>query len=454
MTTQQLFHDDELADAKLAVGRPAATETGGIPRLRVPVRDQKVFTVVSLDDRLAPDHEARRVWDFVCQLDLSALALRIKAVEGRKGRDANDPRILVCLWVYATLRGIDSGRELHGLCGESLPYEWICGGVSMNYHTLCSFRSDNGDVLRDLRIQIVAVLLEAGLVTLDAVAQDGMKVRAAAGKSSFHRETTLEECLAAARVQQAALEATPSPELSLRRQAAQARAAREKIERTQAALENLERLKQQKEAKRKGTGAGARASTTDPEARTMQFSDGGFRPGYNVQYATDVGSGVIVGVHVTNNGNDYGQMSPMLDQIQATCGETPKALLVDGGFSSLTDIDAVETRHGTTLYMPVKDKKRKEQKGIDPYARVKEDTDATAAHKARMATPEAQEIYKLRCQSAELINAQARNRNLWFLPVRGLIKVGGIAELFALAHNLSRALHLLAKQAQQALANG
>lgn len=455
MTTKNLFNDEDIAAARPPEGQPEPALTGGIARLRVPIRDQKVFLTASLDDRLPPDHEARRVWEFVSGLDLSTLILRVKAVAGLAGRDANDPRLLVSLWVYATLRGIDSARELDRLCGESLPYEWICGGVSMNYHTLSDFRSDNGGVLRDLRIQIVAVLMNAGLVTLDLVAQDGMKVRAAAGKSSFRREASLEECLKTAEAQMTALETTPQPELNERRRAAQLRAAREKIERTTAALDNLQQLKQQKEAKKKGTGEKARASTTDPEARTMQFSDGGYRPGVNVQLATDVATGVIVGVHVTNAGNDFGQMSPMVDQIQKSCGRPPKALAVDGGFGTPVDIDTVETRYGTIVYTPVKDKARKVKKGLDPYARIKTDTDATAACRARMATPEAQDIYKLRSQSAEWVNAQARNRNLWLMPVRGLLKTNAIAELFALAHNIDRAVKLLfAQKAKVALEVG
>jgi transposase len=444
--TQKLFNNEEIAAALPPEGQPILAEVGGTPRLRVPVRDQKVFTVESLDDQLTPDHEARSVWGFVCNLDLSALIMRVKSVEGQAGRDANDPRLLVSLWIYATLRGVDSARELHLLCDESRPYRWLCGGVSMNYHTLASFRSENGAVLRDLRIQIVAILMHAGLVTLDVVTQDGMKVRASAGKSSFRREASLEECLATARAQVEALETTSEPELNKRRQAAQARAAREKVERVTAALDNLEKVKQQKEAKKKGTGSTARASTTDPTARVVKFSDGGCRPGYNVQFATDSGSGVIVGVHVTNAGNDYGQMSPMLKQIEESNGQPVKALAVDCGYSTPDDIEAVEVEHGTTLYIPVKDRARKEKKGLDIYARLKVDTDATAACRARMATPEAQVIYKLRGQTAEWVNARARNRNFWFMPVRGLTKAGAIAELFALAHNLDRAVKLLFAQ--------
>jgi hypothetical protein len=77
----------------------------GTPRLRVPQRDQVEYGWTSLDERLDPDSQARAVWALVCRLDLDAWLAEIKAVEGHVGRDATDPRLLVALWVFATLRG-------------------------------------------------------------------------------------------------------------------------------------------------------------------------------------------------------------------------------------------------------------------------------------------------------------------------------------------------------------
>ena len=55
-----------------------------------------------------------------------------------------------------------------------------------------------------------------------------------------------------------------------------------------------------------------------------------------------------------------------------------------------------------------------------------------------MNTDAARAIYRDRAATAECVNAQARNRGLLRMPVRGLAKVRCVARLFALAHNLMR----------------
>ena len=309
----------------------------GKPRLRRPIRDQVEMRWASLDDLLEADHPVRVVWAAVCTLDLKSWLGEIKAVEGHVGRDATDPRLLVALWVFATLKAIGSARELARLCEECLPYQWLCGGVSINYHMLSDFRSSGGEKWDELLTQIVATLLDAGLVKMDRVAQDGMRVRANAGKSSFHRRGTLEECLKAAKEQVETLKQLAeedTAELTRRQRAARERAARERQQRIEEAMRQCEELQQQREASSGRKEREARASTTDPEARVMKFPDGGFRPGYNVQFATDTESGVIVGVGVTNAGNDGEELPPMLDQLHERYEQMPNEALVDGGFAT------------------------------------------------------------------------------------------------------------------------
>ena len=331
----------------------AQSKTYGKPRLRVPIRDQLELQWASLDQLIDPDHQVRIVWAAVCKFDLSSWLHDIKAVERHVGRDATDPRLLLSLWVYATLRGIGSARELDRLCREHMAYKWLCGGVSVNYHMLSDFRSQGGDKWDELLTQIVAVLLDAGLVKMDRVAQDGMKVRASAGKSSFRRQDRLEEFLEEARQQVETLKQLAEEdgeELTRRQRAARERAARERQQRIEEALRQREELQKQREATAKKSGRKvdeARASITDPEARTMKFADGGYRPGYNVQFATDTESGVIVGVEVTNAGTDNEQLTPMLNQLEERYDRVPDEALVDGGFAT---VDAIEKADCPRMY--------------------------------------------------------------------------------------------------------
>jgi transposase len=383
----------------------------------------------------------RIVWAAVCALDLSSWLSEIKAVERHVGRDATDPRLLVALWVFATLKGIGSARELARLCAECLPYQWLCGGVGVNYHMLSDFRSQGGEKWDELLTQIVGVLLDADLVKMERVAQDGMRVHASSGKSSFRRRGGLEQCLEEARQQVETLKQLAeedAAELTQRQRAARQRAARERQEQIEEAMRQCEELQQQREASAKQSGRKvdeARASTTDPEARNMKFPDGGYRPGYNVQFATDTQSGVIVGVEVTNAGTDSEQLPPMLDQLEERYERVPNEALVDGGFATKGAIDHAAD-HGCTVYAPVKNEEKQKGEGKDPHARKKGDSDATAAWRERMGTEEAKQIYRLRAQTAEWVNAQCRNHGLWRMPVRGQPRCRIIALLFAITHNL------------------
>jgi transposase len=418
----------------------------GPKRLRHAVRNQIEFREYSLDQLISEEHEARIVWEYVCGLDLSELQQRIQAVEGGPGQAPADPRILVALWLYATLRSVGSARELNRLCQHHAAYRWICGGVSMNYHTLADFRTQHVELLDRLLTESVASLMAEGLVSLDRVAQDGMKVRASAGAASFRRQPTLEEALVAAENQVAQLrkelEANPVANKT-RQQAARKRAAEERVERIRAALEQLPKIAESKKAKDREK---ARASTTDADTRVMKMGDGGFRPAFNVQLATATDSQVITGADVTNSGGDQGQMAPMVEQHQERYQKKPKEVLIDGGFVKKADIDQVSPPHGgTTVYAPVMESKDPNR---DPHTPRDDDSPAVAEWRQRMATDEAKAIYRERAATAECVNALARNRGLQRFLVRGLRKVKAVVLWYALAHNLMRAVALRAAVAQ------
>jgi transposase len=419
------------------------TQTGEA-RFQRAERMQIEWRPFALEDLIPHDHQARIVWAYVGALDLTDLYTPIQAVEGKPGRDPIDPKILLSLWLLATLDAVCSARRLERLCREQLGYQWICGGVSINYHTLADFRVKQEAFLDQLLTQGVAVLLHQGLAELSRVGQDGMRVRASASSSSFRRQATLEKCLEQAEkhLQELKAEAEQDSGAEDRRsRAARLRAAEDQQQRLQKALEEREKLVPKMERRKKGSGVEARASSTDPEARKMKMADGGFRPAFNVQFATTADSLVIVGVDVTNQGTDAGLMGPMVEQLRDRYGLPIRDYLADGGFVHLDDITKL-TQEGMTPYLPVMEQKQKEAKGIDPFAPMKGDTPEVAAWRQRMGTQEAQEIYKERAPTAEFPNATARNRNLRQFNVRGLVKTRAIALWHALAHNFQRTLDL------------
>lgn len=178
----------------------------------------------------------------------------------------------------------------------------------------------------------------------------------------------------------------------------------------------------------------------------MKMGDGGFRPAYNGQFAVDTETQIVVGVEVSNSGSDQGQLVPMLEQLEERYEEIPSETLVDGGFAGLKDIEKA-SELGTEVYAPVAKPKDKTR---DPYVPLPTDSPVIGQWRKRMGTPEAKEIYKQRASSVECVNAQARNRGLQRLLVRGQHKTRAVLLWFAIAHNLMRTLSLGASYAASA----
>jgi len=404
-------------------------------RLRQPKRDQVTPVPAYLDALLPDDHLARLLWAAVERLDLTAFAAGLKVAEGGPGRAAADPQLLVALWLYATTQGVTSARALARLCVEHVAYLWLCGGVTVNYHSLSDFRVRHEAALDGLMTQVLGRLHHGGLIDFDHVAQDGVRVRASAGAASFHRQATLDRSLTEARAVLAAARAVPGggdddPPSGARVRAARERAARERVARVEAALAAVPAAQAAKPA---GKRDQARVSETDAEARVMKMADGGFRPAYNVQLAADTAHQVIVGVDVATSGSDMAQAPDMVAQVRRRLDRLPADWLMDGGFAGLAAIERASAQ-GVRVLAPVpapKDPAR------DPHQPLPTDTASLAAWRVRMGTEEAKTTYRLRAATIECVNAQARGQyGLLQLRVRGRAKVRCVALWLALAHNL------------------
>ena len=401
-------------------------------RLREANRNDVVPVPARLEDLLPEKHLARLIWDMVGHLDLSAFYAPIKVIEGEPGAPAIDPKILVALWLYAVSQGVSSAREIDVLRVEHMAYIWLCGGVSLNYHTISDFRTDHEEELDELMTQVAERLEQAGLMELGTQAQDGMRVRASAGAASFRRQPTLEKAQAQAQARQEEIEQmgqVESDERTAVQKAAQERAAREGVERLAAALDEMPAARAAKKAKERDK---ARVSSTDPEARVMKMPDGGYRPAYNWQFSVELSHFVITGVDVVNTGSDKAQMEPMVKQVVKRTQQLPRNWLVDGGFVKLTAIETLDVL-GVTVFAPVPEPKDKSR---DRHAPLPTDSDIIAQWRQRMGTEEGKATYKQR-SLVELPNAQARSRyGIQQVRVRGGRKVRCVALWVAITHNL------------------
>ena len=432
-----------LPPASSRASRPPLTDPKHGARLRQADRAQVTWGRIDLNAALPEDHPARAIWSVIEKLDLSLLYAQIEARDEVAGTSAIDPKILLALWVFATSEGQGSAREIQRLTELHAAYRWICGGVAVGYHTLSDFRSQQAEVLDSLITQILALLMQQDLVELSRVAQDGTRVRASSGAASFRREQTLQALMQEARAHlEEVTKQASDPAISARRAAARKRGAAERLARLEAALKQIpEVIETKKRNGAKDAEAKARVSTTDPDARVMKMGDGGFRPAFNVQFATTTDRArVIVGVDVTNRGSDMGESTAMLVQIEKRTGVMPREILVDGGYPEHKAVDQA-AELGVTMYAPLPKPRAGDTR--DPHHPREDDSEAVAAWRTRMASDDAKEIYKQRAATAETVNADAKaHRGLDSLAVRGLGKALGTACLFALTYNTLRLIAL------------
>jgi transposase len=485
---------------------PSKPSSAAQPRLRVVDRDQFVLRAMDIEQFIPDDHQARALWDFTGRLDLRGFYEPIKAVEGHAGQPGNDPRLMIALWLYAYSRGISSAREIERQCEYEPGFQWLCALKPINHHSLSDFRVDYEKALTELFTQVLGVLSAEGLITLERVMHDGTRIRASASGNTFRTEKTLREHLEQAREQVRAMGDPKQEPANARKAAAQRRARQEREQKLEAALEQLEQIRQDRRYNRNE----ARASETDPEARVMKRNGGGFEPSYNVQISTDAAAGVIIGVDVTQSGADAPHLEPAIQRLKRTFGQAPGQVLADAGCISSENIialheetdligplqaasparlQAARKRHGVAEefaadkfiyldeqnslqcpagqllpYYPIQDAPggtiREDKAKPDVCAacpskpqccpqtaartiRMLEEDPEIAVFRAKMKKPEIIEIYKQRSQVAEFVNAWlTENIGLLRFHVRGLRKVTRETLWAAITYNVQQWIRL------------
>lgn len=321
-------------------------------RMKAVQRDQLILRSVDVEQLLGPEHPARAIWELVGQCDLKPFYESIEAVEGQAGRPPHDPRLLISLWLYSYTQGIASGREIERRCGYDPAYLWLTGAEKVCAHTLTDYRTAQGQPLKELFIQVLAVMEQEGLVDLQQVTQDGTKISASAGADTFRRKKKLEEHVERARQRVEELSQSHETDNEIRTQkhlAAQQRGAREKLARMEKALKEIEALEKEVQEPEK-----VRVSTTDPDARIMKQNNNGYGPSYNAQFTTDAKKTVIVSVDVTQDSNDAGQLQPAMQRVKEEAGQAPQQVLADGSYSNRSNIVEMEQGH-IDLIGPVPD---------------------------------------------------------------------------------------------------
>ena len=408
------------------------------PQVRYRPIDRSRTSSASLDVQLPANHPVRLLWQFACGIDLSAFARPTKATVDAPGAPVISPDVLFALWVFAISDGVASGRRIAELCERDLPYQWLCGGVAINYHTLNDFYSQNTDALQTAFVEHVAALRQQGLIDLRRVTLDGRKVPAAVDKQTLHREGTLQSHLEEAkRHLEAVLAEQDDSSRNAKQQAARRRGAEDRQKRLGQAIAAVHQRQQERQRTNRASiePEDARASETDPDVAKMKMSDGGYRPAYNVQTVMDEKSGLIVTVDVTSQGSDNGLLLPMVEKVEREQKERPKQVLADSGYSSQDDVQGLEEKKVEVL-MPPKNEKKEKEAGKDPYAKKRRDSAEVERWRKRMGEGETRKAYKRRAPVAEGVHARQSNGGFKKIRLRGRDKARAEVLWQALAHNL------------------
>lgn len=290
-----------------------------------------------MDSLIDEHHSARAIWELSEKFDLKRFEEDVKTREGAAGRPCWPARLLVSVWIYSYTLGVASARAIERMVKHEPGFRWLTGDQEINHHTLSTFRVGHQEGLNELFAQFLAMLETAGLVDLKTLLHDGTKVRAVAGKWSFHGRKTLEKRLKAARrVVKKLNEQAEGEAMDERRRAARVRAAQEGLERAKQALKKFKKLEAAVGAKEKEN---VRVSDSEPEARKMKHPDGGWAPSYNVQVTTEMQSRMIVAAGVTTAANDTNELMPALERVKENCGALPEQMIADNGYVSRSNVE-------------------------------------------------------------------------------------------------------------------
>jgi hypothetical protein len=393
-------------------------------RVREPRREGQKVVIQINEDSLPREHPARLLWEIFGRLDLSAFTAGAKAVQGATGGPVRSRRMLLTLWAYAFVRGIVHAREIERrLVDNDLGFRWIAGDLHVSHTLLSEFLTDHQDAMVTLFTDVLGVLKSKGLIFLPEhrVAQDGTRVQANAGAGSFRTRAALADAREQAELHlHAILARVDDPPLREAQQQARERGAMDVLDRVKRAAKEVERLREKrfaaKDKKRRKNEP--KASTTDPEAKIMKMSDGGFVPGYNVQLSV-VGSPLggpiaIVGLQVTSQGTDKGSILPMCAQVEQRTQHRVDTILVDADHLTHEELHQAQTQQRTVI-APVPERWANSEVKQDP---------AIAHWIAQMQTELMQYEYRARKALVERANAILKARfHLRQVPVRGQSKV-------------------------------
>lgn len=309
-----------------------------------------------LGDYLPLNHNARVVSAIIDRLDISEI------VSGYKGGGTSsyDPGMLLKVIVYAYLNNVYSGRQMEKLLVENISYMWLSGMQRPDFRTINLFRSKRLVGRFDsIFTQIVTLLHDEGLVSLNVQYIDGTKIESAANKYTFvwkgsteknkvKLEANVKGVLEAAEASLAIENAEEQQELTAEEMSRRADRILDRMDKDGISNKKLRRTiekvkterapkMQEYEHKLETLGERNSYSKTDPDATFMRMKEdamnnGQTKPGYNVQISTE--KQFITNYGIFHRPTDQGTLIPFLTSFSDRYRMQSEEICADSGYGS------------------------------------------------------------------------------------------------------------------------
>jgi transposase len=311
-------------------------------------RNQSTLFPELLDDYVGDDNPVRAIDVFVDELRLGDLGF--EGVQPHAtGRPSYHPATLLKLYVYGYLNRVQSSRRLERECQRNIELIWLTGRLAPDFKTIADFRKDNGEAIRKVCREFVALCRRFNLLSEASVAIDGSKFKAVNARDRNFTQTKMKRRLEQidesikrylSQLDTADRQEPAVPVAKIARLNEKIATLRQEIQR----LNALNAQMMQTEDKQ--------ISLTDPDARSMATSGRGSGiVGYNVQTAVDTKNHLIVCHEVTNVGHDRSQLSHMAEQAKSALNAETLDVVADRGYYDSEEILACEVT-GISVCLP------------------------------------------------------------------------------------------------------
>jgi transposase len=304
--------------------------------------------LITFDDFVDENNLCRVIDAFINSLSLQELGFKYANLNDT-GRPPFDPADMMKLYIYGNQYRIRSSRRLEAECLRNVEVMWLMNGLTPDDKTICNFRKDNKNALKEVFKMFNKLCLALGLFGKETVAIDGSKVKADNSRKHHYTQENAEKILVN-------LDKKAAEYLNELEQNDSAECGEPHLD--QGALADaLGKIKSRKA----GIGAilekikengGNPICTIDEDAALMKQSGGkGFDVCYNVQTAVDDKNGLIADYNVSSHANDLGELSDMTGRAMEALGVEKINVLADTGYSNGEEINSSE-KAGATCYIP------------------------------------------------------------------------------------------------------